>query len=599
MEQSAAQWPRPRAVDRARSQFFTGDRFDVDGVRDEILRSWRRSRLLGADPSPSEWELPYDPRFDRESPLLRAATPVLDRLAEHLTGEDAALILSDRDGRIVARRVGEHSLLHELDHINAAEGFVYSEDNAGTNGLGTAIETGHPIEVVGSEHYAERLAELTCIGIPLTHPVTRQLVGVMDITCPAKRTNTLLRPLVAQAAHDITERLYMQRNVGERALLRHFMQASRSCARGVVAINDHCMISNATASRMLVGIEHGLLWEQVGGVLRYDAPCDLELETPAGHPVRLRIVPLRDGSVPVGVLLEVRLTPMTDSWRAAPGEEAPPLPGLAGHSAAWRTCCADAWRAARNTGEITLIGEPGTGKSALATALHQALRTGRPLVVAEGGTACLNSPSSWLTAIRDRVAASVPGTLVVRDLQLLSPALTRSLRSMLRDLRQSGWLLIATETLAGEGHAAAVPEMRVEVPPLRERLGDIPALVAEFTGRHVGVPGHRREISPEVVRTFQRMTWPGNVAELKALVDSLCAPGRNGQVRVSEIPGELLCTASRRPLTRLERAEVHTILATLRATRGNKKEAAALLGISRSTLYRKLRSVGIDLGDSP
>lgn len=598
MEQSAAQSPGPRALDRARSRFFTGDRVDVAGVRDEILRSWRRSRLLGADPSPSEWELPYDPRFDRESPLLRAATPVLDQLAGHLTGEDAALILSDRDGRIVARRVGEHSLLHELDHINAAEGFVYSEDNAGTNGLGTAIETGHPIEVVGSEHYAERLADLTCIGIPLIHPVTRQLVGVMDITCPAKRTSALLRPLVAQAAHDITERLYMQHNAGERALLRHFLQASRSYARGVVAINDHYVISNVTASRVLAGIEHGLLWEHARDVLRRDAPGDIELETPAGHAVRLRIVPLRDGGVPLGALLEVRLTPVTDG-RPASCEEAPPLPGLAGHSAAWRTCCADAWRAARNTGEITLAGEPGTGKSALATALHRALRTGRPLVAAEGGTACLDSPSSWLTAIRDRAAASGPGTLVVRDLQLLPSALTRSLLPVLRDLRQSGWLLIATETLAGEDHAVAVPGMRVEVPPLRERLADIPALVAEFTGHRAGVPGHRREISPEVVRTFQRMTWPGNVAQLKALVDSLCAPGRNGQVRVSEIPGELLSTASRRPLTRLERAEVHTILATLRATGGNKKEAAALLGISRSTLYRKLRSVGIDLDDSP
>lgn len=584
-----------RVVDRGRDRFFAGGA--VDGVRAEILASWRRSRLLGADPSPSRWQLPYEPHFDEESPLLRAAGPVLDRLAAQVAGEDVALILSDRRGRIVARRVGEGSLLRQLDDVEAVEGFIYSEDSAGTNGLGTAVETGRPIEVVGSEHYADRLAELTCVGVPLIHPMTRRLAGVVDITCYAKRTNRLLRPLVAQAARDVMQRLYLQRNIAERALLQHFLRATRSTARPVIVINDRCVISNSAASRLLAGVEHDLLWEHAARTLDAGTARDVELDGPEGHLVRVRVTPLFDGSVPVGALLEGR--PSTSTHRhAAPDKRAPTLPGLVGRSAVWRTCCAHAWQAACACGQLTLIGEQGTGKSALAAGLHEVLRSGGPLSVTEGATVCLGDPPSWLAGLRDNAAASAPGTLVVRDMHLLSGDLLRALRPVLRELRERGWLVIGTETRTADEDRAAVSTVGgawVEVPPLRDRLCDVPNLVAEFVARHARLTGHRREVGAEVIQVFQRLTWPGNVAQLEALVGSLLARPGTGPVRTCEIPGGLVRTTARRPLTRLECAEIHAILVALQATAGNKKGAAALLGVSRSTLYRKLHSTGINL----
>ena len=82
--------------------------------------------------------------FDADSELSRAARPVLDRLAETLQDMGTAIFLADRSGQIVARRVAGHSERVRFDKANAAEGFDFSEESIGTNGLGTPMQEGPP-----------------------------------------------------------------------------------------------------------------------------------------------------------------------------------------------------------------------------------------------------------------------------------------------------------------------------------------------------------------------------------------------------------------------------------------------------------------------
>jgi transcriptional regulator of acetoin/glycerol metabolism len=126
------------------------------------------------------------------------------------------------------------------------------------------------------------------------------------------------------------------------------------------------------------------------------------------------------------------------------------------------------------------------------------------------------------------------------------------------------------------------------LPPLRNRLADLPALVAAFAAP--------RRVAPEVVQLLQRLSWPGNIRELRAVVHRIVAAAPPGtRVTLGAVPADVRRGTPRRHLTRFERAEVHTILDALAETSGNKKDAADLLGISRSTLYRKLQMAGIDL----
>lgn len=580
---------------RARDRFLSDGH--VDGVRQEILASWRRSRLLGADPS--QLRPPYEPASDMQSPLLSAASPVLARLSEQLSGEDVALILSDSEGRIVARRTGEHDLLRTLDHLEAAVGFVYSEDATGTNGLGTAIETRRPIEVVGADHFAERLTNLTCVGVPIIHPITQQLAGVMDITCYAARTNGLLLPLVSQAAGDIAERLGLQRSIAERALLLQFQRAARASSHGILAVGDRCVMSTPAASRLLAGIDRGVLWEWAGQAVYNNAANEQELDIPGACVLRVHIVPVHDGGTPIGALIEVRPTRCASETDSASGDSpGRSPPGLIGHSTVWRRCCERAWRAAQTTEPIVLAGEPGVGKTVLATALHRTLwNNDAALVIVDGDTARLQGETAWLSTIQRQSTGAAPGTLLVRNLQSLRPSLIRVLRSTAADLQHRGWRFIGTEVRLPETRLSttAVNGRVIEVPPLRERLADLPALVADLTTRSAAATGRHREIDAEVVQFFQRLTWPGNIAQLARTIDGVLAEPTTAPVRITELPAELLQTVARRQLTRLECAEIHTILATLREMDGNRKEAAKILQISRTTLYRKLRCAGIDL----
>lgn len=582
----------PVAVETSRF----GDGYPISStVREEILTSWRRSRMLGVDPA--RFALPYKPDFDLQSSLLRAAVPVLDRLATLLANTDTAIILSDRHGRIVARRVANGTLMRQLDRVNAAEGFVYAEEAVGTNGVGTVAEIGRAVQVVGSEHFAERLAELTCVGVPIFDPLTRRLAGVIDLTCHVQHTNGLLRPLVEQASWDIGERLYHQRSADEQALLQRFLRAGHTSPQALVAVSRRIMIANARATRLLAGVEHEHLWEQVGRMMAANPSGEHDIVLPDETGLRVRVSAIHDADVPIGALLEIREGTSGSGPEPVLGNHVPVLPGVAGRSLTWRTCCQLAFDAARRCVPLILVGEAGAGKFTLATALHEALHRGAALVATDAATAALDGPPSWLSQLRHKVDHLRRGTLIVRNVDLLEPVLVRGLCATVDGLAASNWLVVATATCHADCEPTAefLNGVRVDVPALRQHLEDLPQLVTALAERQESRTGRRREFSGEVLQVFQRLHWPGNVSQLAELVGTLIARPQPGPVRLSEVPGELLREATRRPVSRFERAEVDAILAALRETEGNKKEAAARLGISRSRLYRKLRSVGIDV----
>jgi transcriptional regulator of acetoin/glycerol metabolism len=90
-------------------------------------------------------------------------------------------------------------------------------------------------------------------------------------------------------------------------------------------------------------------------------------------------------------------------------------------------------------------------------------------------------------------------------------------------------------------------------------------------------------------------SWPSNVAGLEALVGTVLAGRPLDRIDVGQLPVALRAQAARRPLHGLERAEAQAIIEAMERFGGNKKAAADSLGIARSTLYRKVRALGLDL----
>lgn len=563
------------------------------GVRPEIADSWRRSKLSGVSPDrvPTVPVVPVDDLGERRSRLLHVARPVLDRLAEELAGTVTSILLTDPQAQILTRRVAERDLNESLDRVMAVPGAHYGEDVVGTNALGTVIELRRPVKVVGCEHFHEMLQSLTCVGTPLLHPITGRLEGVLDLTCRYEDTNDLMLPVVLDAAREITSGLRDLASTSERLLLERFLVATRRTGRAVITLNREVIIADVAAARILEPADHALLWGSAEALID-NGRCSDEVVLSGGVVATAHLESITDGRELVGAVVELDLSgDRRRSETVAAGGQGP-LPGLVGSSPPWRQVCRAVREHAAGAAGVAVLGPPGAGKLAVAHSLDTVVGRHATVTVVDAAAALAVGPEGWLAQLASAVAR--PGTVILRHADLLSADLASTAGYLLETAHPRCRALVT----ATEDWPRAAPRLLVDrfpisirVPPLARRAADLPALLAALADR---CGATRLRWSSEVVATLVRCSWPGNVRELESLVRATLARRASGHVGVQDLPAEYRSAAAPVSLTVLEQLERDAIVRALAQTTGSKADAAAELGISRSTLYRKLKSYAID-----
>jgi len=143
----------------------------------------------------------------------------------------------------------------------------------------------------------------------------------------------------------------------------------------------------------------------------------------------------------------------------------------------------------------------------------------------------------------------------------------------------------------------------IDLPPLRERRGDVPVLANHFLARHAARLGKAaRGFTTEALAALLRHDWPGNGRELENVIQRMIILAPGEILDVDSVPAELLdAGAGRRPMPldhlspqSLEEVEAHFIAKTLRENQGNRAATAAALGIDKSTLWRKIKRHKLD-----
>jgi len=136
--------------------------------------------------------------------------------------------------------------------------------------------------------------------------------------------------------------------------------------------------------------------------------------------------------------------------------------------------------------------------------------------------------------------------------------------------------------------------VQIKLPPLRDRKSDIPLLVTAFLEKYSPADEPVRTISADTMRRLMAHDWPGNVRELENAIERAVAMSTGPVIHVADLPSNLQFSSSDRAPQRdellpLEELERRAILRTLRETGGDKLATARMLGIGKTTLYRKLK----------
>ncbi|MBI1958441.1 MAG: sigma-54-dependent Fis family transcriptional regulator [Candidatus Rokubacteria bacterium] len=305
------------------------------------------------------------------------------------------------------------------------------------------------------------------------------------------------------------------------------------------------------------------------------------------------------------------------------------LKPLLGRSAAMQRLRETIELVAATDAAVLVLGESGTGKELAAHAIHYGgARAERPFVK----VSCAALPDGLLesellghergafTGARDRRKGRFElahgGTLFLDEVGDMSPQTQAKLLRVLQErefervggtdtIRVDVRLITATnrdlEGLVAEGAFREDLYYRLNVvplrmPPLRERVEDIPALTAHFLGACAERWGKPiPEPTPEALALLCRYSWPGNVRELQHVVESMLVFSRGGPIAAEDLPPAIRGDertpdpAERHSGATLRHLERQAVARTLLATGGNRRKAAEILGIGLKTLYRKIQ----------
>jgi DNA-binding NtrC family response regulator len=319
----------------------------------------------------------------------------------------------------------------------------------------------------------------------------------------------------------------------------------------------------------------------------------------------------------------------------APVTSGSAIGALLGESPAMRELREAVRAVATTENPVFVTGEPGTGLEDVAQSVHdQSSRSGRPFITVACGLASERELDATLCGRpRGRPGAleqAHGGTIVLADVDALTAESQRRLALLLQtravtrvggarprlfDVRvvATSHRDLAEDTAAGLFRAdlrEMLAPLSLVVPPVRCRSGDIPALVVDALARVTltAATDYRQlpPCSPAAMKLLREYQWPGNVAELRAAMLSAVVRSNGGQIQVQHLPAAIRSASPRlreRQPGDVEPARYHrgtsdpseraAIVSALAAARGSRFRAAALLGMGRTTLWRKLKEYGL------
>ena len=626
---------------------------EMDIVRPDVLESWRRCYDYGLDYNVYNYgpvldKLTLQEKMHQKDLLLKAADPYICQLEAMLS--DAIILLSDEEGAMLRVIEGNELLRKQNERFNLVPGSVWNESTVGTCAHCISLIQGTPMQICGPEHYFEKYEEISCSSAPI-FDINYNLAGSLCVVTSSfsKQSSQSLGLVVSMAwAVQNQFQIALHNDLFNLTLQKTDSALMAINKSGIITkANLVAQQMFVEISQDLIGTHvDQILGEQplIKSVLESGKPIeDAEIEIDR---LNQRVVvsfakPLNDycGNNLGCIVALKRINRIKNRETRRDGLNTRfTFDKIIGSSPPIKKVIEIARKFAHLDANILIQGESGTGKEMFAQAIHHESRSSGPFVAVNCGAIPANLIESELFGYEGgsftgaerrgragKLELADGGTLFldeIGDMPLeLQPVLLRVLEEK-RLMRIGGnryipvnfRLITATNKNLYEQVETnqfrqdlyyRLKVLQIDIPPLRERSSDILELANYF----IRVIAQNQLIVPPVLSDLATIYllnyhWPGNVRQLENSMLYAVNVCEDNIIRPEDLPEEIVSgidldlpvnTGTQlhmaQPITNLSMKDMERIMITqaLEQTKYNVSEAAVLLGMSRSTLYRKIK----------
>ena len=564
--------------------------------RDRVVaQSWRRCvEQYGLDPArPSPAHIVTETRLrehrEQSERLIAIARSGLEALFRQIAGQKYVLLLADAKG-VTVDYFGDPKFEDELRRAGLYLGSDWSEELAGTCGVGSCIVTKEAITIHQTDHFDLTHTPLSCTAAPI-FDTRGNLTAVLDISLlrspQPKISQSLALNLVTASVRRVEMANLMAMNRGDWVF-------RFSTSPEFLDVDPDAAVALDGSGR-IIGMTHGaetVLARQSGGPVlgeRIDRFFDLTVDSlpdlMRGRPTEERLISLRDGQGMFGHAI----APQSERLPSLPRSTAPTaFQGIGGADPAIQRIVAEAARLAPTPIPVMVTGETGTGKERLVRAIHMAPGGNRPFVTlscaspalpwetlaesATGGTLFLDAPEDLDTAAQGRLLQIIAGfdTLPARRRPRLISATAADLAAIVRNggFRPDLFFRLAAVTLT--------------LPPLRLRQ-DFDWLLDRLMRQFGHLRPDTLRLSPAARAELKSRQWPGNLRELANTLEVAITLAEGSVIDLPDLP----------PAPLSVQPEPESLSDILAACGGNMSLAARRMGVNRSTILRRARREGL------
>jgi transcriptional regulator of acetoin/glycerol metabolism len=535
--------------------------------------------------------------------FMRIAEPEIERLFRRLVDSEYLVSLASPQGAMVLFRC-DYQYLSDLAGSGVIPGSIWTEDQQGTNGVGTCLRVGKPVTIAGTEHYGSAIQRLTCLTAPVLgrNGAIESVINVTTARQADARMNRMVQDIVERSARRI-ENSYFGR-LNRRNLLLRILdngEAADIAEEGRLALDDNGRIISGSSfvSRMLN--------QEVGNLMGHSAEELFEMDRSISEVRPNSMFTLNYRGRRLQAILSLPESRQQSQANVLAARSSTPIlqtVDLAEENLRINPILSQALDRAKRllTAGLPLVitGESGSGKTAFAKAAARCC-FGAESAIVFIDCASLQSQGDLRELLQRRLKGR-QSCLLIDRIDEMDDASQTTLLALLENDRQTGANGIGVIVISSLDleHLARENRMRLDLvhrlkggqvglPPLR-CVPDLEDTVLDlFRAEREALGKSELELDDDSRLVLLHYHWPGNLRELRNTLRHAVALADGKHIGLEHLPDNIVEELARKDLTARSQSEASKIEAALRYNGGNVSLTARYLGVSRATLYRKIQ----------